>query len=487
MAGDTQEKIRGAVKNVVFKFFSEVGGKILILLYTILLTRFLGSELFGRFTFALTLGGMLALSSDLGLPVIASREIARVKNSQIRPLFNRLLSIKFLSFLPVVVAIAALFIFWPTDSNIPVLLPVVLTISMALYITIDLSASALRARFHSQREAILYLAQRLVLLVVSLSFLMFGGGLLSVGYAHLIASSFGVILGFWLLLPTTKSNNYDHSALPNKRRLFGQSLPVFIASLFIIAYFRVDILLLWFLGISDTDIGYYGAAYRLIDAVMMLPAILIAGIFPALSSFYAGDSASEQEIFRKSGGLLRILPVIGVAIVLAIFPLTSPIVRIAFGKEFLGSSAPLRILLWAVPFIFINYLLYYLIVAMNRQKLNLISTALCLFFNLTANLLLIPHFGIMASAAVTVGTEFLLFILSTIFIFRRVDIPWTKLALITLGAAVCGGIQVSLGNYWGLMALALFIGWSFLIKALTPADIALVVNALRRRGVAKNA
>ena len=105
MAGDTQEKIRGAVKNVVFKFFSEVGGKILILLYTILLARFLGSELFGRFTFALTVGGMLALSSDLGLPVIASREIARVKNSQIRPLFNRLLSIKFLSFLPEPIAI----------------------------------------------------------------------------------------------------------------------------------------------------------------------------------------------------------------------------------------------------------------------------------------------------------------------------------------------------------------------------------------------
>jgi O-antigen/teichoic acid export membrane protein len=487
MAGEAQEKIRGAVKNVAFKFISEVGGKILVLLYTIVLTHFLGSELFGRFTFALTLGGMLALSSDLGLSVIASREIARVKDNQIRPLFNRLLFLKLLAFLPIAVAIAALFIFWPPDSNIPVLLPAVFTLSMALFITIDLSASALRARFHSQREAILYLAQRLVLLAVSLSFLLVGGGLLSVGYAHLIASGFGVILGFWLLSPITKSHSYDRTGLPTKRWLLFQTFPIFIASLFIIAYFRVDILLLRFLGIDDAQIGLYGAAYRLIDAIMMLPALLVTGIFPALSFFYSADSAAHLAIFRKSGELLRILAVVGVAIVLLLFPLSAPIVHLAFGKEFLGSSSPLRILLWAVPFIFINYLLYYLIVAMNRQKLNLISTAFCLLFNLTANLLLIPRFGIIASAGITVGTEFLLFILCLIFVFRQVDIPWGKLTMIALGAVVCGGIQMALGNYWGLLALALFAGWSFLTRALTVADISLMLNTLRRRGDLENA
>lgn len=487
MIGDTQERISGAARNVAFKFLSEVVGKMLLLFYAVLLTHFLNSELFGRFTFALTLGGMLALISDLGLPVIASREIARVSSGQVRSLFARLVNIKVLVLIPIALISLGLYLFWPADSNIPASLPAVLTISIALTLVMELFASALRARFRGGREALLFIFQRGVLLLGTGGLLLLGGGLVSVGWAHLLASASGVVVGFLLLTPLFGKGEEAHFVPPKRGKLLSSALPVFAASLFITAYFRIDILLLRWLGVGDGEIGHYGAAFRLIDAIMVLPALFIAGIFPALSSFFSGREKVDKETFRKSGELSRVLAVLGFGITLLLFPLTEPLVRIAFGAEFAPSSAPLRILLWALPLIFINYLLYYLIIAMDRQKLNLIPTAVCLVFNLTLNLLLIPHFGIMASAAVTIGTELVLFAFLVAFTFRRVAIPAGRLMLVAVGAVLCGGFQVWSGGFWGLAGLIVFIGWSFLVGGITPADFTLVFSALRRRGVGEGA
>ena len=87
------------------------------------------------------------------------------------------------------------------------------------------------------------------------------------------------------------------------------------------------------------------------------------------------------------------------------------IIDLMAGQSYLPESASaLQILIWYLPLSFANGLLQYVLIAVNRQRTLTVAFAIGLLFNLAANLALIPIWGYLGAAVVTVASEAVLLV-----------------------------------------------------------------------------
>ena len=91
--------------------------------------------------------------------------------------------------------------------------------------------------------------------------------------------------------------------------------------------------------------------------------------------------------------------------------LAEPIVAVVAGREYLPESAiALSILICYLPLSYANGLTQYVLIAAGRQRLLTGAFVAALVFNVAANLILIPRFGYVGAALVTVASEIVLLV-----------------------------------------------------------------------------
>lgn len=139
---------------------------------------------------------------------------------------------------------------------------------------------------------------------------------------------------------------------------------------------------------------------------------------------------------------LKVLLVLALPIAVGTTILAEPIILLIPGPGYLPQSAwALQILIWYLPISFTNGLLQYVLIAVNRQRILSVAFAVGVAFNITANLLLIPPFGYLAAAVVTVVSEvvllapFLWVTLREVGMLRVVGVAWRP----ALAALIMGG------------------------------------------------
>src|SRR4030095_6422286 len=86
-----------------------------------------------------------------------------------------------------------------------------------------------------------------------------------------------------------------------------------------------------------------------------------------------------------------------------------PLVRLIAGESYLPYSAiALQILIWFLPFSFMNSLLQYVLIAVNQQRFITAAFVGATTANITLNLLLIPQLSYVGAAVTTIISEVVL-------------------------------------------------------------------------------
>jgi O-antigen/teichoic acid export membrane protein len=128
----------------------------------------------------------------------------------------------------------------------------------------------------------------------------------------------------------------------------------------------------------------------------------------------------------------------------------------------------LLILAWFLPFSFLNGLVQYVLIAINQQGAITRAFLIGAGFNLVANLLLVPRFGLYAASLITIMSELVLF---AVFLprLRREGLlpPLLQLAWRPLLAALFMALVMLL-----LMARASDLGWGAPLLAALVAPLA---------------
>ncbi|MFQ5788749.1 MAG: polysaccharide biosynthesis C-terminal domain-containing protein, partial [Thermodesulfobacteriota bacterium] len=199
--------------------------------------------------------------------------------------------------------------------------------------------------------------------------------------------------------------------------ILRESLPLALTVIFTVIYFKIDVVMLSLIRGDDSEIGWYSAAMRLIELVGVVPALIVSALFPIFSGLHKDSVGSLKKVFKAS---FRYLSVAALPIAVGILLLSDRLVYTIYGREYLQTIPALKILAFALIFIFVNYVLMNILVAVDRQKVNAIIAGTCVFVNVALNLCLIPHYGYMGAGAATVITEIVLFALGLYFVAKYV-------------------------------------------------------------------
>ena len=176
-----------------------------------------------------------------------------------------------------------------------------------------------------------------------------------------------------------------------------------MASIFILVYVRIDMVMLEAMGRPMQELGWYGAAVKLVDAVGMAPALAAGALLPVIASLTARRRDEAVKLFRQgqrpafalgAAGRGRALHAAHSGQRLFVRP---QIHRYAGGLCLAGSHVG--------GVFFLNHLQLAMLTALGRQNVVARATGLCALLNVALNLLLIPGYGFMGAAAATCGTE----------------------------------------------------------------------------------
>jgi O-antigen/teichoic acid export membrane protein len=186
-----------------------------------------------------------------------------------------------------------------------------------------------------------------------------------------------------------------------------EALPLGGAVVLSIMYTRTAIFALDRLGGVDS-VGLYGVAQKLTEPLAIIPAALLAAVFPALSQALARPGGAAARLRRRT---LALLSLAGGGIALAGLLGAPWLIAWLYSGQYAGAEPVLQVLALAVLPAFINYALTHFLVAQGRQHLNLIFSAVILVLNTILCLVLIPQYGATGAALAVAISESVLFAL----------------------------------------------------------------------------
>jgi len=194
-----------------------------------------------------------------------------------------------------------------------------------------------------------------------------------------------------------------------------ESWPLFVNQLLQGLFFKIDAVLLLPLA-GAAAAGTYAAAYKVSEGAGIVSSTFTIALFPRLSR--SSDPATAPIPGEAPNPLanayrlpLRLLLQLAFPLAAGIALLSEPIVALIAGREYLPDSAiALVILICYLPLSYANGLTQYVLIAAGRQRLLTGAFLAALIFNFGANLVLIPRFGYVGAAWVTVASEFVLLI-----------------------------------------------------------------------------
>jgi O-antigen/teichoic acid export membrane protein len=404
---------------------------------TLLLVRALGADGFGRWSVLLAVFGFVSYFASLGLAQVTV-ERAAADPARAPHWFGALLTLRLALVGPVTLLSLGVCLAIADDAAMRVAAALVCAVMPVAVL------SALSVVFQLQVRNVVVTAIEVgngILWAAAVGAVaLLDGGLVAYAAAFLAVSVVTNVV--YIVLALRASPVHFRSSRSLWPSLVRQGLPVGLGGLLTLGYGYVDqVIVFEIAGVRDA--GLYGAVYRIYERIQFLPAAIMTTLFPLFVAARDADPARVRRLFRTAIDYLLLTSLPALAITLAG---AEPITRLLFGADFADAAPALPLLMATFVVVSLGYLTGYLIVAYDLQRRFLLIAIGALVFNVGANLVLVPSYGFMAAAWVTLATEILVMSLSMWILCARMRIAPVSdnLPKLVLAAAATGLVA------WGL-------------------------------------
>lgn len=411
-------------RNIGWKTLGIVIEKGLRLVMIALIARALGTKVYGQYTYAIAVALLAVQMTDMGLGLFMAREIAR---SDVPPprLIGQVLILKAVLALGYIVLMAGLTWWHFADPYarfeiVPRHHASALAFTIALCGLASLATSAIEAIWQvfrgvqrlelEARSGAFFAGAQLVLVfgVLQIMHTVDPKGaersitMIAVAAAMALAGGLALYQTIGLMIPVVRPEfSWSREMLARFR---SEVLPLGVAIVASLIYFKIDVPMLRALR-GDEETGIYNAAYKLMENLSVVPAILMAATFPALSQTVIANPGAALRLHRNTLIVLVVAGLGGGAVLLAI---PHFLIGTLYGKEFLPAAAVLQALAPSVVLTFVNYLETHMLVALGLVRAQMAFAIALIAVNVGANLLLIPQWGGVGAALGTLVTEVVL-------------------------------------------------------------------------------
>ncbi len=191
-----------------------------------------------------------------------------------------------------------------------------------------------------------------------------------------------------------------------------QAFPLVLSGASIVIYERIDQVMIGDL-LNKAEVGYFATAGRFLGLILFLPGIMTQTVVPLLVQSLNRNRIEYEE---KAKQVVSIVTWISIFLASIVSCLSYWIIYYTYGVQYLAAVPVLQILAWKTVGMGLSGAAGQLIIIEKIHKWavfrNLIGCAVCICLNL----LMIPIYGIIGSAFITIITVFISGCLSNIFI-----------------------------------------------------------------------
>jgi O-antigen/teichoic acid export membrane protein len=375
---------------------AEFSRRALLAATVLLCARFLTPTVFGDYVFLLSLYQIFAVLGGAGTPSILLRLVATDRRSGvgfgIASIIARLAYI-FPAALVMCFVVKALGFL---DQYLPNLILLIL-LMIARGATENISF-IFQGREDQISAAKIGVLQSATTLLTTLSICLSSKSLLMLIGAHVLGALVSTAYGILKLSAGSPSASNLQSIFDESWRLLKQSHWLNAGSFAASAYNRADVLLLRRM-VSSEAVAAYGVPYRILDVTQIIPSSIVAAVLPGLCRRSGEAPEARPDV------TIRLLLCAAFVLVIAVTVAAPPVTLVLFGMKYEASIAVLRFLIFATIPMSWNFVLNAQFIAHSFDRAILYAAGVALAVNVTLNVVLIPHFGYLACAAVTVVTE----------------------------------------------------------------------------------
>jgi O-antigen/teichoic acid export membrane protein len=438
----------------------------------VVLTRYLGPDDYGRYALALSFMQLFGVLADAGLTTIVVRELSRDR-ARAHELMANALTLRLVLALATIALAGLVSLLLPYEPDVRTAI-LIAGVPLLLGSLNSAITAVLQADLRMARAAVADVVGRLaafaaVLVVVWLDL----GFHAAVGAAGVGAAV--TLVTTWLLVRKLAPVRMAASA-EVWRPLLRTSLPVGLALALNEMYVRADTVIISIYRDFD-EVGLYSLAYRVLELTTVLGAAFLTSIFPVIAR-----RAREGRLRESVQVAWDVFVIAGAALAACGAAVAPELIRVAGGPDFADAADPLRVLLVAGAIAFVNGVIGYTLIAVDRQRNALWLNATGLAVNVALNLVLVPAYGIVAAAVVTLFSE-LLVLAGSLWLARRHlgFVPGAGVvpaALVAAGATA--GVLLVLPDTLALLVPVGALLYGGLVYALSPRARELAAAGLGR-------
>ncbi|MFA5986704.1 MAG: flippase [Parcubacteria group bacterium] len=422
--------------NIIFNVITKVISIALALFAIGMLARYLGTEGFGKYTTMLAFFAFFSAIGDFGLYPIATRDISR-DGADESWIMSRVFTLRMI--ISCVIFLLSTFFVWflpyTTDVKTSILIACAAFIFSSGY---GLLNGVFQKHIAMDRVALVELSGKIIQVFTIVLVLT-----LHLRFTAVAISLLATMFWNFIILFFVTRSYVTISFIPDSvywKKFLKESAPMGISAIITFLYFKFDAIMLSFMQ-SQSDVGIYGAAYKIIETLIFFPAMIVGLIFPLLSRYIISDILIFNKITTI---IIKLFTIILIPLVICTVYLAPEIIAIVGGPDFHDAAPVLQILIFALACVFFGQLFTNILIAGAHQKVLMYALFFAALLNIVANGIFIYLYSYTGAAIVSVITEFFVAFVAIIMTKR-------------LTPFVCGDIRLPFIILSGeLMAILLF-------------------------------
>lgn len=443
-------------RNTGYLFISSIITKLLSLLFIINIARKLGTLCFGDFSLANSLVQIVIVLADLGISVLAAREIAR-ERERTAELVGKWLPLKL-----ILSAITFVVIFMVAEIlRYPLNLKILIYLFGIYYIFFSMESffySVFRAWEKMQYEAFIIIAEKAFIVTLGLSALYMGFGVLPLAFIYILGSASGVLTNYFILKKRFTAPVYSFEKgfyLKSIRASYPFALNTVLTMLFL----YIDTVMISKMR-GNIEVGWYSAGFNFVYQLRIFASVFLVASFPVFSRLAKKSPEHLKQLFIAS---VYFLMPIATPLAVGGVIVAKPLIMFFFGKEYIQTVAIFKILIAAIPIMYINGLLGYLMISVDKQHLVLLFLSIATVANIIANFIFIPIYGAVAAAWTSVIAESIFFFLCIkcwkhSFQIQPMYIQIFKICIASLAMGICLYILIGFHVFYQILIGILIYG-----------------------------
>ncbi len=416
-----QSELGLIVKNAGMDVFGQAFNMIFAFAATVIITRTIGPELFGKYSLANSLFQVLGILAVFGLnggvvkltsKYMASSDYGRVKGTVVSGvLFTSVFSLALVA-LSLVAAPAITRKLYPHIEDLDLVLKI-FVIGLPFFALMHVLNGYTQGLKTLKPSVIVQMIVRPVArLTLVLILFLAGLRLFAVVLGSMGAFLFAALAAFIFAVRVSPFNLRKTAKIGVAHELFFYSLPLVLANFMNVVIWRSNVMISGYYLEPET-IGILSAALELAPFVS-LSLLSFSRIFaPIISELW--EKGSRLELLTHFKIVSKWIFMLSLP-VFCLYLLFAPGLLGVFGDEFPRGALALKILAIGQLVNAVVGPIGFILTMTGRQKLNLINSILLAALNLTLNILLIPRYGITGVAVATTIS------LSSINILRVIEV-----------------------------------------------------------------